>query len=133
MTYNPQYRTYGHAACCRCACMIDLAKSPPAFFVEQGNLHLYFWHCPSCYESLLDLGEEECRTSISKALGVCLKAMPGQSGLAITSSVALQAHHGDLVKAYEIGVALPRWLHDAIVAGETEVSVISSDIWEVAQ
>lgn len=132
MTYHPQPRTYGHAACCRCARVIDLAKRPPAFIVEQGNLYVYLCHCPSCYWNLLDIGEEECRASVSMALDICLAAMPGQSGLAITTSAALQAHRGDLVKAYEIGVALPRWLHDAIVAGEAEVSLTPSDFWGVA-
>jgi hypothetical protein len=48
----------------------------------------------------------------------------------MTTSLALQAHGGDLVKAYEIGVEVPRILHDAILAGQTEVAIVPPFGWE---
>ena len=132
MTHHLETREYGQAGCCRCARLLDLAAGPPALVVEYGNLLLYLCHCPSCYCDVLALDEGDRHESLAKAINICLGAMPDSSRLAVTTSVALQAHRGDLVKAYEVGVHLPRWLHDALVVGETEASLIPSDIWEVA-
>ena len=51
----------------------------------------------------------------------------------MTTSLALRAHGGDLVKAYEVGVLLPRVLHDAIAEGEADATFLPSLCWEVAQ
>lgn len=111
---------YGHAGCCGCQRDLDLAFAPPGLTVRRGNLDLYLFFCPDCFAGLQAAGREACARAVAEALRKGRLALPGPVGLAMTTSLALQAHGGDLVRAFEIGVEVPRVLHDAIVAGEAE-------------
>ncbi len=118
MNHIPHY-PYGHAGCCGCDCDLDLASNPAGLSCDQGNLRLYFFFCPNCSATLQAEGEDAQIGAIRNALD-----KPYRLDLAMTTSLALQAHGGDLTGAYEIGVTIPRIVHDAIAFGNAEASII---------
>ena len=132
MTHHTNAYPYGFAGCCGCECSLDLASHPWGLTCNQGNLVLYFFFCPDCSASLIAKGPEAGSKAIAKALKRGLQAQPQDSGLAMVTSLALQAHAGDLVRAFEIGVDVPRPLHDAILAGEADAICLPSFDWEGA-
>lgn len=119
MNHLPDTYPYGHAGCCGCACDLDLASNPAGLWCDQGNLRLYFFFCPNCSATLQAEGEGAQIEAIRYAL-----LYPDRSDLAMTTSLALQAHGGDLTGAIEIGVTMPRIVHDAIAFGNAEASII---------
>lgn len=119
MNHLPDSYPYGHAGCCGCACDLDLASNPAGLSRDQGNLSLYFFFCPHCSANLEVAGEDAQIEAIRYAL-----LYPNRSELAMTTSLALQAHGGDLIGAIEIGVTMPRIVHDAIAFGDAEASII---------
>ena len=119
MNHFPDPYPYGHAGCCGCSCALDLASNPAGLSCDQGNLRLYFFFCPNCYATLHAEGEGAQIEAIRYAL-----LYPDRAELAMTTSLALQAHGGDLTGAIEIGIAIPRVVHDAIAFGNAEASII---------
>ncbi len=113
---------YGHAGCCGCERDIDLLAQPSACSVQFGTLLLHFFFCPECFSFLEELDEMAGDIAVSCALEKWRAAQPNRPGIAMVNSLALQAHAGDLVSAYEIGIDLPRVVFDAIAAGEAEVA-----------
>jgi hypothetical protein len=93
---------------------------------------LYFFYCSECASHLRALGEGAIGIAVKKILEEAVAALPNRTGFAITTSLALSAHGGDLVKAYEVGVLPPRVLHDAIAKGEAEATFLSPLCWEAA-
>lgn len=133
MTCHPNDYDYGHAGCCGCQRDIDLASETSALCCQQGNMLLYFFYCPGCASHLRAVGEGAFAIAIEKILAQAVAAFPSRTGFAMTTSLALRAHGGDLVKAYEVGVLLPRKLHDAIAEGEADATFLPPVCWEVAQ
>lgn len=128
MTYYVNNYPFGHAGCCSCKRDLDLSADPYCLAGQKGNLVLFFYYCPECFSSLQAAGREACGKAIGKVLE---KGLAGcRNGLAMTTSLALQAHGGDLVKAFEIGVRVPRMLHEAILAGQTEAAIVPALGWE---
>jgi hypothetical protein len=128
MTCHVDAYPYGYAGCCGCERNLDLSATPSCFACQKGNLVLYFYYCSKCFSSLQVAGREACGRAIGEVLE---KVQPARRfGLAITTSLALQARGGDLVKAYEIGAGIPRVLHDAIVAGQAEAAIVPPFDWE---
>lgn len=128
MNYHVIDYPYGYAGCCGCKSKLDLSTGPGCLSCQQGNLIMYFYYCSECFSSLQAAGREACGKAIGKLLE---KSLAGCCfGLAITTSLALHAHKGDLVKAFEIGVKIPRVIHDAILAGQAEVAAFSLFDWE---
>lgn len=124
---------YGHAGCCGCKRDIDLASETSALCCQQGNMLLYFFYCSGCANHLRAVGEVGLDIAIKKILEEALAALPNRTGFAMTTSLALRAHGGDLVKAYEVGVLLPPAMHDAIAEGEAEVAFLPPLCWEATQ
>jgi hypothetical protein len=93
---------------------------------------LYFFYCPECASHLQAGGEGAFVSANKKVLEEAVAAFPNHTGFAMTTSLALGAHGGDLVKAYEVGVLLPRVLHDAIAEGKAEASFLPPHCWEDA-
>ena len=128
MTNQVNYYPFGHAGCCGCKRDLDLSAGPSCLAGQHGNLVLFFYYCSECFSSLQAAGREACGKAIGKVLE---KGLAGcRNGLAMTTSLALQAHGGDLVKAFEIGVRVPRVLHDAILAGQAEATTVPPFGWE---
>jgi hypothetical protein len=128
MTYYVNDYPFGHAGCCSCKRDLDLSADPYCLAGQKGNLVLFFYYCSECFSSLQAAGREACGKAIGKVLE---KGLAGcGNGLAMTTSLALQAHGGDLVKAFEIGVRVPRMLHEAILAGQTEAAIVPPLGWE---
>lgn len=125
MTCAPNDYPYGFAGCCRCECAVDLASQPACLSAQHGAVDLYFFFCPKCAAHLYKAGTAAQKQVVFKVTEKALLAMPQRTGLAYTTSLALQAHGGDVVRAYEIGVDMPRPLHDAIVSGDTEAAFLS--------
>lgn len=117
MTCQTTSHPYGHAGCCGCDCDLDLASNPAGLTCVKGNLILYLFFCPNCSATFEAGGEGAQIEAIRHALD-----KPYRLDLAMTTSLALRAHCGDLVRAYEIGVHMPRVVHDAIICGEAEAS-----------
>jgi hypothetical protein len=130
MTCHVDDYQYGHAGCCGCERDLDLATLPSFLTCQQGNLYLYIFYCPECFAGLEEEGVEACKKAVAEVLNKGMTAVPSLTGLAMITSLALQAHGGDLVRAYEIGVEVPRILHDAILAGQTEVAIVPPFGWE---
>jgi hypothetical protein len=124
---------YGHAGCCGCKRDIDLASETSALCCQQGNMLLYFFYCSGCASRLRAAGEGAFAIAIKEILEEAVAAFPSRTGFAMTTSLALRAHGGDLVKAYEVGVLLPRVLHDAIAEGEAEAAFLPPLCGEVGQ
>lgn len=124
---------YGHAGCCGCKRDIDLASETAALCCQQGNMLLYFFYCSGCASHLRAVGEDAFAIAIKKPLEEALAALPNRTGFAMTTSLALSAHGGDLVKAYEVGVLLPRVLHDAIAEGDAEAAFLPPLCREMTQ
>lgn len=133
MTCHLNDYAYGHAGCCGCKRDIDLAAETSALCCQQGTMLLYFFYCSGCASHLRAAGEGAFSIAIEKVLEEALAAFPNRTGFAMTTSLALRAHGGDLVKAYEVGVLLPRALHDAITEGEAEVAFLPPLCWEATQ
>lgn len=121
---------YGHAGCCGCECDLDLASEPPRLIIQRGNLETYFFYCPDCFAGLQAAGSEAWARAVPKALRKGALALPDPVRLAITTSLDLQAHGGDLVRAFEIGAVIPPVIFDAIVAGEAEAAIFPVFGWE---
>ena len=121
---------YGHAGCCGCECALDLSANPSCLACQNGNLVVYFYYCSECFSGLQAAGREACGRAVGEVLKLAQAAMPRRMDFAVTTSLALQAHGGDLVKAYEIGAGIPRVLHDAILAGQTEAAIVPAFGWE---
>jgi hypothetical protein len=116
---------YGHAGCCGCERDLDLASEPSGLSFEHGKIALYFFYCLECFAGLQVEGLEACDRAVAEALRKGRLALPDPVGLAMMTSLALEAHGGDLVRAYEIGVEIPRIVHDVILAGEAEAAFCS--------
>lgn len=114
---------YGHATCCGCEREINLANTPDCIDIRAGNMIVYLFFCRTCFTSLKLKNKQTHHLVAETALKRAARHFPAQCGLAMTTSLALQAHSGDLVKAYEIGVQIPRVIHDAIIAGEAEAVI----------
>lgn len=114
-TYAP-----GYAGCCRCEYPLDLASAPVGASIQYGGIDLYFFFCSRCSTHLEAAGGTAQAQAVLVAIEKAQMALPKRTRLAVTSSIALQAHGGDLVRAYEIGVDMPRPVHDAIVSGDLE-------------
>ncbi len=129
MACSPNDYPYGYAGCCRCECAVDLASQPACWSVRYCNIDLYFFFCPRCSEHLCNAGTGAQEQAVSRAIEKARGALPRRTHLAATTSIAIRAHGGDLVKACEIGVDMPRPLHDAIVSGDAEATFLPFD-WE---
>jgi hypothetical protein len=130
MTCNVNSFPYGHAGCCTCERDLDLTARPASLSYQSGKLDMYFYLCSECFSGLKSAGPEACADAVKHAHKKIIAALPRKTGLAITSSLALQAHAGDLVRAYEIGVNIPYRLHEAIRAGQAEVAMVPFLDWE---
>lgn len=115
---------YGHAGCCGCKRDIDLASEVSALSCQQGNMLLHFIYCSECASHLLAGGEDAFVSAIKAVIKATGAAFPSRTGFAMTTSLALRAHGGNLVKAYEVGVSLPRVLHDAIAEGYADATFL---------
>lgn len=115
---------YGHAGCCCCERDLDLSAGPSSISAQFGNLVLYFHFCSECFPFLEGLGTTGRDLAVSFAMDKGMAALPNHPNIAMVTSLALAAHGGDLVSAYEIGVDLPRVVHDAIMAGEAEITFV---------
>lgn len=124
MTCTPNDYPYGFAGCCRCECAVDLASHPACLSAQHGTVHLYFFFCPKCAAHLYKVGITAQEQAVSRAIEKALMAAPRRTHLAVTTSLVLRAHGGDLAKAFEIGVDMPRPLHDAIVSGDAEAAFL---------
>ncbi len=94
---------------------------------------VYFFYCSECARNLHVGGSGAFASAIKKTLEETASALPDRTGFAMTTSLALCAHGGDLVKAYEVGVLPPRVLHDAIAKGEADAAFLPPLCWEVGQ
>jgi hypothetical protein len=119
---------YGHGGCCGCERDLDLAVELPGLAFQCGNLAVYLFYCHACFDALEASGGG-CGAAVGRALSKGMTATPGRFGLAMTTSIALRAHGGNLVEAYEQGVRLPRAVHAAIVAGESDVTFVPPFGW----
>ncbi len=124
MTCSSHDYAYGFAGCCRCECAVDLASEPPSASFQFDNVDLYFFFCPQCIAHLRHAGGNAQQQAVFKATEKALLAMPEKTGLAFTTSIALHAHGGDLVRAYELGAPMPRPVHDAIVSGDADATFL---------
>lgn len=129
MTYTLNDYPYGFAGCCRCECAVDLASQPDCWSAQHGTVELHFFFCPMCAAHLRHAGDDARHEAVFNATEKALLAMPQRTGLAITTSIALHAHAGDLVRAYELGAPMPRPFHDAIVSGDADATFLSFG-WE---
>lgn len=129
MACSPDGYAYGFAGCCRCECAVNLASQPAGWSVRYLNADLYFFFCPRCSAHLCNAGTGVQEQAVSRAIEKAWIALPRRTHLAVTTSIAIRAHGGDLVKACEIGVDMPRPLHDAIVSGDAEATFLAFD-WE---
>jgi hypothetical protein len=130
MTCHVNDYPYGHAGCCRCERDLDLSGQPAGLTFRKGNLLVYLFYCANCAADLAAKDRETCGRAIGQALELA-HSLPC-NGLAMVTSLALQAHGGDLVRAYELGVHAPRVLHDAILAGQAEATTVPPFGWETA-
>jgi hypothetical protein len=121
---------YGHAGCCSCKRDLDLSAGPSCLAFQQGNLDMFFYYCDGCFSGLQAAGLEAGRKAVGELLKLIWSAPSLNTGFAMISSLLLQAHAGDLVRAYEIGIDIPRPLHDAIMAGHAEVAIVPIFDWE---
>lgn len=124
MACSPNDYPYGYAGCCRCECAVDLASQPACLSVRYRNVDLYFFFCLKCAAHLREAGITAQEQAVSGAIEKALMAAPRRTLLAVTTSLVLHAHGGDLVKAFEIGVDMPRPVHDAIVSGDAEAAFL---------
>ena len=130
MTCHVDDYPYGHAGCCRCERDLDLLGQPAGLTWRKGNLLVYLFYCADCAADLAAKGQETCGRAIGQALE--LAHSHPCNGFAMVTSLALQVHGGDLVRAYELGAQAPRVLHDAILAGQAEVAIVPPFGWEAA-
>lgn len=133
MTCHPNDYDYGHAGCCGCQRDIDLASETSALCCQQGNMLLYFFYCSECANHLQAAEEGVHVRAIKAVVKKAVAALPNRTGYAMTTSLALRAHGGDVVKAYEVGASLPRLLHNAIAEGRTEATFLRPPCREVAE
>jgi len=130
MTCHLNDYDYGHAGCCGCERDLDLAAAPSSLNCREGKIGFYFYFCGECFSSLQARGLAACDEAVARVLRLGRAALPDHTGFAVTTSLALQAHGGDLVGAYEVGSKLPRIVHDAIVAGQADVAIVPPFDWE---
>lgn len=124
MTCNANHYVYGFGGCCRCECPVDLASQPACLSAQHGHLDLYFFFCPKCATHLCEAGIKAQERAVSRVAKMAQNALPKRTHLAVTTSIALHAHGGDLVRAYELGIDMPRPVHDAIVSGDADATFL---------
>ncbi len=113
--------TYGHAYCPCCSSEIDLSKSHEGFtrsleLFMPGEELLVFFLCDVCGNKF-KFGNSDMQQSMARLAFKSIKDRPDSSYSVVTLS-SLIVNDYDLVKAYEIGVNLPKEIIAQFQSGE---------------
>jgi hypothetical protein len=112
---------YGHAYCTCCSVEIDLSVQPRCFsgtfssFSKSDELILFFM-CSSCADEY-EYGDFHEQQTMAKKAALQIKDLPKNFYAQVTLS-ALIVNDYDLVRAYEIGVNLPKEIIAQFQSGE---------------
>jgi hypothetical protein len=115
---------YGHARCCGCEAVIDMAGRRPSISIKAGNDLLYIFFCGPCGWPLELADEGTCRAALEAAWSLLLANLQTVSEFAMLSHHALLEHDFDPVPALELGSSLPGWLIELIQSGRADLSKV---------
>jgi hypothetical protein len=112
---------YGHAYCTCCSVEIDMSAQPRSFSgtfssFSKGDELILFFMCDSCADNY-ECGDLDMQQTIAKNVAFHIKDLVKNSYALVTMS-ALIVNDYDLVKAYEIGVNLPKEIIAQFQSGE---------------
>lgn len=115
-------RKFGHADCLRCEADFDLADGMlHTLCTRHGNEEFYFFLCPRCAASLSGKARVQITAAILQCWRTFLRDPSNAHSFAVTTRTTLVQHDGDVVRALEVGSALPKRLHRQILEGKAEI------------
>lgn len=122
---------YGHAYCTCCSVEIDLSAQPRGFSgtfrsFSKGDELLLFFMCNSCADGY-ECGDSDVKLAMVKNAAFQIKELPKNFYAVVTLS-ALIVNDYDLVRAYEIGVNLPKEIIAQFQSGE----ITSDELYALA-
>ena len=122
---------YGHAYCPCCSSEIDLSKPHEGFtrsleLLMPGEELLVFFLCDVCGNKF-KFGNSDMQQSMARLAFKSIKDRPDSSYSVVTLS-SLIVNDYDLVKAYEIGVNLPKEIIAQFQSGE----ITSDELYALA-
>lgn len=124
---------YGHARCCGCEAVIDMAGRLHSLAIKAGNDQLYIFVCGPCARPMELADDEACR-ALCKAAWSLLCANPQRaSEFATLTHLALLEHDFDPVLALELGTSLPRGLIEQIQSGRADLTKLEDVLLVVSE
>lgn len=115
---------YGHARCCGCEAVIDMAGRLHSLAIEAGNDQLYIFFCGPCARPMELADEGACRALCEAAWSLLRAKLQKVSEFATLSLLALLEHDFDPVLALELGSSLPRGLIEQIQSGRADLTKV---------
>jgi hypothetical protein len=124
---------YGHARCCGCEAVIDMAGRLHSLSIKAGNDQLYVFFCGPCAQPLELADEGACRALFEAAWSL-LRANPQRVWeFATLTQLALLEHDFDPVLALELGTSLPRGLIEQIQSGRADLTKVEDVLLVVSE
>jgi len=115
--------------CPHCLTEFHLSEASPVFqrLTRDSNLNLIYGFCPACAAQYLESDPSRPREVWVTCWNNLTRYEP-KARLAVVTDMAYQLAEGDFVTAFEDGAPLSRRIHDALVRGDTDYTILPGGI-----